>query len=419
MWIRGGKIVAAGSAVSIPAGTQTIDATGYSVTPGFVGTHNHLYYVSGGPLFIMREMPYSFPRLYLGAGVTTIRTAGSVEPQTDLRVKDAIERGALVGPHMDVTSPYLTGYEPFFIQMGTLRSPQDARETVKFWADRGVTSFKLYTSLLRSIARAVIASAHARHLKVIAHLCSIGLTDAANMGVDSLEHGLLIDTEFTPGKTEDECPSDSVAVRKSLAAADLHGPKVHALVSAMLRHHVALSSTLAVFEGANPPPMETEQRIFDLEDAVSKADVMRVRTQVLARPQAAQDLWKTLFAKEQAFEVQFFRAGGLLTEGPDPTGYGASFPGFGDQRNMELLVQAGLTPVEAIEVATLNGAKSLGRAASIGSIATGKNADLVLIKGDPSKDIGDIERVEIVFKDGIGYDAKKLLDSVRGIAGRQ
>ena len=195
-----GKIRAVGPAasVTVPSGATTIDGTGRTLTPGFVGTHDHLYFVSGGPLFITREMPFSFPRLYLGAGVTTIRTAGSLEPYTDLHIAEAIRRGELVGPHMDVTSVYLTGWEPFFVQMGALRDPADAKRTVNFWADHGVTSFKLYTSLPPDIARAAIAAAHARHLKVVAHLCSIGFTEAARMGVDSLEHGLIIDTEFMP-----------------------------------------------------------------------------------------------------------------------------------------------------------------------------------------------------------------------------
>jgi len=110
-------------------------------------------------------------------------------------------------------------------------------------------------------------------------------------------------------------------------------------------------------------------------------------------------------------ERAFVAAGGLLIAGPDPTGAGNVVPGFGDQREIELLVEAGFSPVEAIKIATLNGALYLGRDKQIGSIAAGKNADLVVIKGDPSKKISDVENVEIVFKDGIGYDSQKLLDS--------
>ena len=103
-----------------------------------------------------------------------------------------------------------------------------------------------------------------------------------------------------------------------------------------------------------------------------------------------------------------------MIAGPDPTGHGDVLPGFGDQREIELLVEAGFSPVEAIKIATLNGAVYLGKEKQIGSIAMGKNADLVVIKGDPSKQISDVENVEIVFKDGVGYDSQKLLNSVKG-----
>lgn len=419
--ISHGKISAAGNAssVSVPAGAKIVDGRGYTLTPGFVGTHDHLYYVSGGPLFIMREMPYSFPRLYLAGGVTTVRTTGSVEPYTDLRVKRAIDSGELVGPHLDVTSPYMTGFEPQFVQLGTLRSPADAKRSVDFWADRGVTSFKLYMNIPVAIAQAVINEAHARHLKVLAHLCSIGYEQAAGMGVDSLEHGIFEDTDFTPGKIYDECNVSSRAVGTSIANLDVNGPKARALIKALLAHHVALSSTLAVFESFLPAPMSVQQRVFSVTDPESVNDVMKVRKIILARPAAARTRMRKEFANDLKFEVAFFRAGGLLTQGPDPTGYGGTIAGFGDQRDIELFVQGGLTPEQAIQVATLNGAKSLGRDASIGSITAGKNADLVFIHGDPSRNIADIENVVTVFKDGVGYDSAKLLQSVKGVAGRQ
>ena len=420
-----GKIVAYGPSATTAAasGATIIDGTGKTVMPGIVGTHDHLYYDTVGPatapLFIVREMPWSFPRLYLGAGVTTIRTTGSVEPYTDLHIAASINRGEMVGPHIAVTSPYMTGWEPFFVQMGALRSQKDAKETVDYWADRGVTSFKLYTSLPVDIAKAVIAEAHARHLKVLAHLCSIGLTDAVRLGVDSIEHGLLVDTEFVPGYKPGICTSDGAAVRRSLAALDLNGPKVKLLLKLMLAHHVELSSTLANFEGSIPQPEAVEQKMLDLEDPESVADVTKIRTALAKRTPEAIALYKSVFDKEVAFEIAYFRMGGLLSQGPDPTGYGSTIAGLGDWRDMELMVAGGLTPLEAIKVATVNGAISLGRQASIGSIAVGKNADLILVDGNPAANIADIEKTAIVFKDGVGYDTAKIFASVKGTVGRQ
>jgi len=414
-----GKIRSVGPSFSttVPAGATLVDGRGDTLTPGFIGTHDHLYYVSGGPMFVMREMPYSFPRLYLAAGVTTLRTTGSVEPYTDLRVKRAIDDGQLLGPHLDVTSPYMTGYEPFFIQMGQLQSAADARRSVGFWADRGVTSFKLYMSTPPAIAKAVIDAAHARGLRVAGHLCSIGFTQAAQMGIDSLEHGFMIDTEFYPNKKPGLCPDETPADEAIFADLSVNDTRVRQLFHTMIAHHVALSSTLANMSAL--PSMRQERRNFAIEDAESVADVKATRKRILARPPARRSLALRVFGKEMQLEAAFYRAGGLVTQGPDPTGYGEAMAGFGDQYDMELLVQAGLTPVQAIHVATENGAISLGRAAHIGTIVPGKNADLVLVRGNPAANIDDIENVEVVFKDGVGYDSARILQSIRGIVGRQ
>jgi hypothetical protein len=126
---------------------------------------------------------------------------------------------------------------------------------------------------------------------------------------------------------------------------------------------------------------------------------------------------ETMLRKEMQFEYAFAKAGGLLLAGPDPTGNGGVLPGFGNQREIELLVEAGFTAVEAIQIATQNGARFLGREDEIGTLLPGRRADVVLIKGDPVKNIAEIENVEIVFKDGVGYDSRKLVESVRGQVG--
>jgi imidazolonepropionase-like amidohydrolase len=107
----------------------------------------------------------------------------------------------------------------------------------------------------------------------------------------------------------------------------------------------------------------------------------------------------------------------VLMAGCDPTGYGGVVPGFGDDRNVELLVEAGFTPVEAIRIATLNGAKFLGRDATVGSIAVGKSADLVVLDGNPAEQIDAMNKIDTVFKDGVGYDPAKLVRSVTGVVG--
>src|SRR6266404_2019721 len=425
--VEGGKILAIqpGADTANAKDTTVLDLRGYSVIPGIVGMHNHLFYVarpnqnsqwkSENPVLVP-QMTFSAPRLYLAGGVTTMRTTGSVETYADLNLKAAIDAGHLIGPHIDVTGPYLEGATGFFLQMYKLRGPDDARQLVDYWADRGVTSFKAYMNISRDELKAAVDAAHKRNLKVTGHLCSVTYKEAAELGIDDLEHGFFVNTQLDPGKKPDLC-SQSVG-GETLARMEPDGPEAKDLIAALISHHVAITSTLPVFEGdagGGRPPIR--QQVLDAMTPQAREDFFLLRQRPASPPPPKFDpalLWKHDLALEHAFVA----AGGLLLSGPDPTGRGDVLPGFGDQRGIELLVEAGFSPSEAIRIATLNGATYLGRDKEIGSIAVGKSADLVVIKGDPSKQISDIENVEIVFKDGVGYDSQKLLHSVRGRYGQ-
>jgi hypothetical protein len=185
------------------------------------------------------------------------------------------------------------------------------------------------------------------------------------------------------------------------------------LIDTLVKHHVAITSTLPVLEsdaGGGRPPVRQEMLDAMTPEAREAFFYLRERPRARRMKIDSTKLWKN----DLGLEREFVAAGGLLLAGPDPTGAGDVVPGFGDQREIELLVEAGFSPVEAIKIATWNGAVYMGREKQIGSLAAGKNADLVVMKGDPSKQISDVENVEIVFKDGVGYDSKKLLDSVKG-----
>jgi imidazolonepropionase-like amidohydrolase len=413
---RGERIAAAGRNVAVPAGARVVDGKGKTLIPGLVGTHDHLFYASGPTpdgYIQFREQWLSFPRLYLAGGVTTLRTAGSVEPYADLNLASAIERGAIAGPALDVTAPYLTGRNDTYLQMAVVRDARDARETVDFWADRGATSFKLYTDVTREVATAAIAQAHKRGLRITGHLCTVGYRDAAQLGIDSLEHGLFADSEFDPNKAEGDCPS-LASERRSVLAQAVDGPEIQATIRELIRHHVAISSTLPVFESFGSRPVA--ERVLSILAPEIAAEVRASKARFAASPNASS--YDALLRKEMQFERAFVRAGGLLTTGPDPTGFGGVVAGFGDQRGIELLVEAGFTPVEALRIATRNGAELLGRP-DVGTLTPGKQADAVLIDGDPTTRIDDIEKPQIVFKRGVGYSVAKLLASVRGVVGRR
>ena len=408
--IRDGKIAAVGNAASIqiPAGAVTIDLAGRSVMPGLVMMHEHLYYTTGPGVY--GQLGLSFSRLYLAGGVTTMRTGGNTNGIMDINLARRIAAGELAGPSIDATAPYLNGPNTF-LQMHTVKTPDEARRHVAYWLDQGATSVKAYMQISREALKAGIDEAHRRGAKVTGHLCSVTYGEAADLGIDNLEHGFFAATDFVDQKQPDVCPGQAQG-QQAVAALDEHGAPFQALVKKLIDRRVALTSTLTVFETltrARPTPPGLDVLAPHLRDAFMRAydRVQHTETSVFS----------TLFAKGMAFERAFAKAGGILLAGTDPTGAGGVVPGFADQRQLELLVEEGFSPVEAISIATLNGAKYLGRDARIGSIAAGKQADLVILLGDPSKTIGDVRRVETVFKGGVGYDPQKLIDSAKGQVG--
>jgi imidazolonepropionase-like amidohydrolase len=391
-----------------PAEARRIDLSNHTVIPGLVGMHEHLFYPSGAgvPLYIEHGM--SFPRLYLASGVTTARTAGTLEPYTDLNIKKMIDDGRMPGPKMLVTVGYLEGHGSFAPQMPELDTPDDARRFVEYWAGQGAHSFKAYMHVTRGELEAALTAAHARGLKITGHLCSVGFREAAALGIDNLEHGLVVDSEFDPAKEPDLCPPGPSA--QALAQLDINGEAVQRTIRELVRGKVAITSTLAVFESA--PPLQ--QRFIDALSPTALLNYLEGRERMPGQARAQSPL---RVKKEVEFERAFVKAGGLLMAGCDPTGNGSALAGFGDQRNIELLVEGGFSPEEAIQIATLNGAKFLGLDSRIGSVSQGKQADLVVLEGNPARQIADIEKVTLVFKDGVGFDSAKLLESIRGHVG--
>jgi hypothetical protein len=358
-------------------------------------------------------MTFSAPRLYLANGVTTMRTTGSVETYTDLALKREIDAGHLVGPHLDVTGPYLEGAGAFFIQNHVISSPDDARKEVAFWADQGVNSFKAYMNISRAELGAAIKEAHRRGLKLTGHLCSVSYPEAVALGIDNLEHGFFVNTQLDPGKQPDQC-SDGTGT-PTLLKMTAGSPAANALIKLLVDRHVALTSTLPVFAQSVPLHEPLQARQMDVLSVEAKEAYLFSRNLTASRagtPRAND--FAQAYKNDLGLERQFVAAGGLLMAGPDPTGNGGTLPGFGDQREIELLVEAGFSPVEAIRIGTLNGATYLGLADRIGTIAAGKNADLFIVKGNPVAKIDDVENVIVVFKDGVGYDSAKLIQSVKG-----
>ena len=407
--LRDGRIAAVGpsDSITVPGNAEVLDLTGHTVIPGFIGLHDHTFYMTRGRRV---QLNFSAPRLYLASGVTTIRTTGAFSPYSELNLKNSIANGELPGPRMYITGPYITGTGAM-TQMKAVSSPEDARRVVAYWADEGVDWFKAYTRIGHDELAAAIDEAHRRGVKVTGHLCSVSFTEAVGLGIDNIEHGFFTNSDYVDDKEAGVCPP---TVRQSLLDVDLEGTEVRTTIREMVEANVAMTSTLAVYELSVPNRPPLEDRVLEMMAPAAREEYLQTRNEIASRDESPMS---TLFPKAQAFEKAFFDAGGLLAAGVDPTGMGGALPGFGDQRNYELLLEAGFTPEQVIQIMTLNGARVLGEDHRFGSIEVGKLADLVVIDGDPVRRESEIRNVTLVFKEGVGYDSPKLLQSVMGLVG--
>lgn len=410
--IAGERIAAVGTtgAVAVPAGAQVLDLAGSTVIPGLIGLHDHLYYSSaaGGS---MKMMLQSYPRLFLGAGVTTIRTTGSTDSYQELNLKARIDSGIIPGPTVFATGPYLQGAGIGPGAMHALTGPDDARRTVRYWAEEGVTWFKAYTQISRQDLGAAIDEAHKHGVKVTAHLCSVGYREAVALGIDNLEHGMFANTEYYANKQPDVCPT--VGDSAVFAEATVDNPAVQRTIQEMVANHVSLTSTLAVYETSTPTRAARDQRVLDALFPDASAAVDRWYTDA---PHARDAAARGVLKKTMAFERAFFKAGGLLAAGSDPCCLQV-IAGYGDQRNYELLIEAGFSPEEAVQVMTLNGARVLGIDRRVGSVVPGMQADLVVLRGDLTQSPTTIRNTVTVFRKGIGFDSSKLIGSIKGMVG--
>lgn len=402
----------------IPAKANIIDLNGKAIMPGLVMLHEHMYISAHSitPRYLhLRQAAFSFPRLYLAAGATTIRTCGSIEPYSDIRIKKDIDLGVMPGPYMEITAPYIEGKTAAFPQMKENKTPEEAAAFVNYWASQGFTSFKAYIGVDKPTLKAAIDAAHKNKLKITGHLDMVTYKEAALLGIDNLEHGFIASTDFIANKKENERPAAGAAI-KSLGNLDIQSDSVKQFIQFLIDKKVGITSSLAVFEGATTTqPQPNEDAVNAMSPDTRDFYLKRI---VSTKSAKGPTDWDKAFAKAAKMEKLYYDMGGLLTVGTDPTGNGGTLAGYGNWRAIELLVEAdGFTPLEAIKIATQNGAIALNFEKNIGTIETGKSADLLIIDGDPSKNISDIRKVLFVFKNGVGYNSKKLFESVKGKVG--
>ncbi len=406
--MSGGKIASIGTGAP-PAGARIVDGAGKTLLPGMVGLHDHSYYTTSGRTV---QSNFSAPLLYLASGVTTIRTTGANNPYAELNLRRAIEGGQFPGPRIFITGPYLTGPGTGLgSSMVGLKDEDEARRVVAYWAQEGVAWLKFYTGVSRAAMKAAIDEGHKRGIKFTGHLCSVPYREAVALGIDGLEHGMFANSDYDKTRKPDQCSPNMMT---SFVGLDVEGADVKATFKDLIDHNVALSSTLAVYElfVANRPPLE--QRVLDAMSSDARTEYLTSRARIA---ESNGGIPLETFKTGMKYERAFAKAGGLLGSGVDPTGNGGALFGFGNQRNLELLVEAGFTPIEAIQVGSSNGAKALGIFDQTGSVTVGKVADLVLVTGNPAVRIADVKNVELVFREGLGFDSAKMIAAVRGQVG--
>jgi imidazolonepropionase-like amidohydrolase len=411
--IRDGKIVDVGPSARVqpPQDARVMDLTGHTVIPGLIGVHDHLFYTAAGGRAV--QMSFTGPRLYLASGVTTIRTTGGRSPYAEINTKAMIDSGRVPGPRIHLTAPYLTGGgRGTSGSMAEVTTPEAARRFVAYWSAEGMKWIKAYTDISRAELGAAIDEAHKRGMKATGHLCSVSFREAVALGIDNLEHGMLVMSDFAAGKPADVCPADYLA---GVAQANPAGPEARAVIKTMVDHKVSMTSTLAVFEPFVPGRLANDERTWSMMAPDLRTSYLQVRRQIDSA--RTSPFTSDVFRRAMAFEKAFVEAGGVLAAGVDPTGNGGALAGFGDQRNYELLVEAGFTPVQVIQIMSANGAKVLGVDDRLGTVAPGKLADLVVLKGDLTANPLVIRDVTTVFKDGVGYDSAKLIAAVKGRVG--
>ena len=416
--IRDGRIEKMGPAASL-AGDKAdvvIEGKGRTVMPGLVMMHEHLLFIDAlGELPHYMSEPFASPKAYFAFGATTIRTGGTFNGNDDLQAARLVREGQIVGPEIRVTAPFVNGTGSFAFQMRPITDPEDARRLVQFWVWEGATSFKIYMNITREVLAAAIEAAHQRGMQVTGHLCSITMREAAELGIDSLEHGVAMATDFVKDKQPDRCPPGN-AGNKALLDLPPDSQEMRDLIELLVKRKVAITSTLAVYAAGIVDWFPSADDLLMLNHE-SRASARRALARYRKEPER-RETQKRLLEAEMRFERAFVAAGGTLLAGTDPTGWGGTLPGAGGHAELRLLVQAGFTPLEAIRFATQAGARFQRIDDRVGTVATSKQADLLLVNGKPDQDIAQIGAIDLVFKDGIAYDAVRLRDSLRGKIGR-
>jgi imidazolonepropionase-like amidohydrolase len=411
--IAGGRIRAVGreGEIAIPSEAKVVDARSKWLIPGLTDMHVHIgqWRIYNPPLY------FASPPLYLATGVTTVRdTGGDI---TILRLLDQdIRAGKTVGPRLYFAGPILDGNPPVNQSGGVILadSEQRAVSAVNFLADQGASFIKVYNNITEAVLMATVKAAHARGLPVAGHIPRvITMTRAIELGMDCLEHIRITGRELLPQDEADKIDFLTFGRRETLLwqRFDVDSVAMNRLVNLIAKRRVFLDPTLVVDYSLFGSP---EERNSEPNNQMMPHDLLeRLKTNGLPEswrpPAELKAVAAETFEKRLRFIQMCYRAGARLIAGTDGPGLGPMLPGFGLHSEMELLVKAGLTPLDALRAATSTAAQALNADKDLGTIEPGKLADLVILDADPLQNISNARRIYRVLKDGQIYDPQELL----------
>lgn len=401
--VEGDRIKQVGRASDnvVPPEAEVIDAHGKWIIPGLMDTHAHITGAKNLPL-----------ELYLANGVTTIRDPGG--HLTLLRLtRQEIDSGKRRGPRLFFSGSVLDGNPPLWPDLSIIVDTQEQAESaVNFLIDQGVDSVKVYNSITEPVLEAIVRTAHRRGIPVIGHVPrSMTMTRAVELGMDGLEHIRVTGRELLPLEEANKIDFLPFVQREALLwqRFDLDADKMKSLISFLVERKIFLGPTLTVDElsslalyeeQAKDPNNRFMPRDF-INESETAPDVFRL-------PPELKDAAAEGFRKRLQFIGMCGRAGVQIIAGTDGVGTGTLLPGFGLQHELELLAQAGLTPIQVIQAATINAARALKKDEELGSLEAGKLADLVILSSNPLLDIRNTSKIDSVMVGGRLLSRKDL-----------
>ena len=376
--LQNGKITASGPATSttVPEGAQVVDAKGKSVLPGLWEMHSHFEQVEWGPI-------------YLATGVTTARDVGN-EREFIVAARDAIAAGKGIGPRL-VMAGVVDGSGPFSLGVIRVDTPEQARDQVQKYKAAGFQQIKIYSSVKPEILKIITVEAHRMGMTVTGHIpFSMNAIQGIEDGMDQINHVEYITPLMVDPKSK---------------TIDPDAPNVKKVINLLLEHHTVIDDTLALMEVILHP---LDHPISGFEPGILKvAPELKEALETMGSPPAKADQSAAMFRAMEETVRLLHQAGVPIVAGTDQ-----AVPGYSLDREIELYVQAGFTPMEAIQAATLVPARAMGMEKDSGTIEVGKRADVILVDGNPLQNISDIRKVSTVFAAGKMYQPAALWSSV-------